>query len=135
MKKSKGLIWGLGLLQIFIGLGAVAAGLAFILKPNGPTLGMPVEILQYSPFTNFLIPGIVLFSVNGLGSLVGAAASFTRYRYAGAAAMALGAFLTAWIIIQVYWLKAFHWLHALYLGLGILELVLGLLLRKAWRQE
>ncbi len=56
-------------------------------------------------------------------------------RYAGETAMALGAFLAAWIILQVYWIAAFHWVHALYLGLGFLELVLGLLLRKTLRKE
>ena len=73
--------------------------------------------------------------VNGLGSLVGAVASFTRYRYAGETAMALGVFLVAWIILEVYWIAAFHWLHAVYLGLGLLEFVLGLSLRKALLRE
>ena len=130
MKKSKGLINGLVGLQIFIGLGAVGGGLLLILKPSGAILGLPLDILQNSPFSNYLVPGIILLLVNGLGSLGGAAASFQRYRYAGETAMALGVFLAVWIIFQVYWIADFHWVHALYLGLGLLELILGLLLRK-----
>ena len=49
--------------------------------------------------------------------------------------MALGGFLMAWIIIQVYWFAAFHWLHALYLGLGLLEFILGWSVRKVLRKE
>jgi hypothetical protein len=112
----------------------VAGGLGLIFEPSGADVGIPLELLENSPFSSYLIPGMVLFTINGLGSLVGAAASFTRYRYAGESAMALGVFLVAWIILQVYWIAFFHWLHALYLGLGVLEFVLGWLLRNAMRR-
>ena len=134
-KRDKGLTNGLGILQVFIGVGAVGGGLALVLEPDGSNIGIPVEILKSSPFIDFLVPGIVLFVVNGFGSLVGAMASFTKYRYAGEIAIALGLFLIVWILLQVYWFDSFHWLHALYLGLGILELILGLLLLKALRRE
>ena len=74
-----------------------------VFEPSGAYLGIPPELLADSPFSTYLVPGIVLFTVNGLGSLVGAAASFAQYRYAGETAMALGVFLVAWIILQVYW--------------------------------
>ncbi len=135
LRKSKCLVNELGVLQIFIGLGAVGGGLGLVMEPTGVNLGIPLELLKNSPFSTYLVPGIVLLIVNGLGSLVGATASFTRYWYAGETAMALGVFLVAWIILQVYWIEAFHWLHALYLGLGLLELFLGWLLRKVLRRE
>lgn len=122
---SKRLLYGLGALQAFIGFGAVAGGLGLVLDPSGASLGTPLELLEATPFTTFLIPGIVLFVVNGLGSLTGAVASFTRHRYAGEVALALGAFLIAWILIQIYWMAGAHWLHWLYLALGIVEAVLG----------
>ena len=131
MKRSKRLANLLGTLQLFIGVGAVAGGLGLIMEPNGANLGMPLEMLNRSPFSDFLIPGIVLLIVNGLGSIVGGYFSFRRLRYAAEIAMTLGAFLVAWILIQVYWIYAFHWLHALYLSLGIIELALGMFLRKA----
>jgi len=134
LKKSKRLTHGLGVLQVFIGLGAVGGGLALLLEPSGANLEIPLELLENSPFSTYLVPGIVLLTVNGLGSLVGAAASFMRYRYAGETAIALGVCLVAWIILQVYWIAAFHWLHALYLGLGLSEFVLGWPLRNALRR-
>jgi len=132
--KSKRLVNGLGALQAFIGLGAVAGGLALVLEPSGANLGIPLDLLENTPFSDFLVPGIVLLAVNGVGSLVGAALSFTRNRYAGEAAMALGAFLVAWIVLQVYWFAGFHWLHWMYLGLGLLEFGLGWLSRKNLRR-
>lgn len=120
----------LGVLQAFIGVGAVAGGLELALDPSGARLGTPLELLENTPFASFLIPGVVLFLVNGVGSLTGAVMSFVRHRYAGHAAMGLGGFLIAWILIQGYWFGGFHWLHWLYLGLGIVEAALGW---SAWR--
>jgi hypothetical protein len=124
-KKNKGLVTGLGVQQLFIGLGAVGGGLVLILDPSGSNLGIPLEELKNTPFSTYLVPGIVLLVVNGLGSLVGSAATFKGCRNAGKIAMALGVFLVAWIMVQVYWFAGFHWLHALYLGLGLLEFFLG----------
>ena len=120
---------GLGILQLLIGLGAVAGGVGLI----SGGLKFPLEWLSRSPFTSYLIPGIVLLTVNGIGSLVGGIASFRRYRYAGEIAVALGIFLALWIVIQVYWVGGIHWLHILYFFLGVLEFLLGLLLRNTFK--
>jgi hypothetical protein len=60
--KDKRLIIWLGILQAFIGVGAVPAGILMIINPSGSDMGMTVEMLVNSPFPNFLIPGIFLFS-------------------------------------------------------------------------
>jgi hypothetical protein len=130
-KKSRRLAFSLGILQVFIGLGAVAGGLGLVLEPDGSNLRLSLEWLRGSPFSNYLIPGLVLLVVNGLGSLAGGVASFCRYRYAGEIAVALGAFLMMWIVVQVWWVGLSSWLQPLYFGFGVLELVLGLLLRGA----
>ncbi len=132
MRKS--LFRGLGVLQAFIGIGAVAGGLLLVLDPSGTKLGTPIELLEKTPFTTFLIPGIVLFIVNGLGNFVGAVASFVKYRYAGEMTMALGVFLVLWIVVQVYWMEP-HWLHILYFVLGILEVALGWSVWKSLRRR
>jgi hypothetical protein len=129
---GKWLAIGLGILQIFIGIGAVPAGIAMITDPSGSSLGMPVEMLINSPFSDFFIPGIFLLAVNGIGSLLGGAASLLRYRYAGEIAVGLGTFLIIWIVAQVWWMGV-HWLHFLYIILGNVELVLGSMLRKKMR--
>jgi hypothetical protein len=95
LKVSKRLTNVLGILQLFIGLGAVGGGLGLVLEPSGANLGMPLEMLNYSPLSDFLIPGIVLLIVNGLGSIAGSVFSFKLFQYAAEIALALGAFLVA----------------------------------------
>ena len=47
LKDSKRLATVLGILQLFIGLGAVAGGLGLVLEPSGANLEMPLEMLQH----------------------------------------------------------------------------------------
>ncbi|MBV7337486.1 hypothetical protein KFU94_56505 [Chloroflexi bacterium TSY] len=96
-------IW-LGILQIFVAIGAIPASILLITDPSGSSLGTPIELLDNSPFSDFLIPGIFLLAVNGISNLIGAAASFRLYSRAGEIAAALGTFLILWIIAQVYWM-------------------------------
>jgi hypothetical protein len=124
----------LGLLQAFIALGAIGGGLMLLIDPSGAAMGVPVSMLEGSVFPDFLMPGLFLFAVNGLGSLVGAVLSFTKNHHAPIAAIALGAILVAWIVIQVSIIQSIHWLHALYFVLGLVELVLGVLITRRQRK-
>lgn len=63
------------ILHLVVGIGAMFGGLAAITNPNNP-VGVPTSILKNSPFSNFLIPGIILFTVIGLGNLLSALTLF-----------------------------------------------------------
>ena len=121
---------GLGALQAFIGLGALAGGYGLVSDPSGNALGLPSSFIEGSPFSDFLIPGLFLLIVNGFGSLVGAFLSFTRRRYAQEIAIALGAILVLWIVMQIIIISSFHWMHVLYFILGIVELGIGLFIKR-----
>lgn len=121
-------IW-LGILQVFIGVGAIPAGLSMIINPNGNELGMNIEMLANSPFPNFLIPGIFLLTINGVLSTFAGVLTFKLHRFSTHFAIGLGTFLILWIIAQIWWL-GIHWLHVFYLILGIIELIFAIALRK-----
>jgi len=121
---------GLGSLQAFIGLGALGGGFMLVSDPSGSALELPISLLEGTPFPDFLIPGIFLLAVNGIGSMIGAGLSFTRRRHAQEIAIVLGAILVAWIVIQVVIISSFHWLHVLYFILGVFELGIGLYIRR-----
>jgi len=63
--KTKALYFLISLLA-FLGLGAIGGGGVLILSPSGELMGMPLSLLDHSPFSSFLIPGIILFTVLGL---------------------------------------------------------------------
>jgi hypothetical protein len=130
-KKDRWLAFVLGTLQVFIGIGGVAGGFGLVTEPSGVKLGFLVEWLSKSPFSDYLIPGLVLLVVIGVGSLAGSVLSILGYRYSGEIAAASGAFLMIWIVAQVWWIGLTIWLQPLFFCLGVVELVSGLLL---WRR-
>lgn len=54
-------------LLLFLGLGAIGGGAFLIISPSGKLIGgLPLSVLEHSPFTDFLIPGIILFLILGV---------------------------------------------------------------------
>jgi hypothetical protein len=123
-----------GFLQMIIGVGAVIAGLLLMISPEGKILHMPLDMLKRSPFSNFFIPGLILFLVNGLGNVAAGILSFGRHACSGYAGMVFGLGLMIWIFVQVSMIGGGHWLQYLYFGLGVLQLALGILMQEALRK-
>lgn len=123
----------LGYLQIFIGMGALAGGLPMVFNPDGSTQGLTTEVLQNSPFDNYLIPGLLLFIIHGLGSLIASYFSLKIKSIAGTLAIIFGVAMMIWIMVQMYYLGFSSWLQALYLALGTVELFLGIKIYKMVR--
>ena len=118
------------ILQFFIGLGAVGGGALMIIAPDGRLLTMSVDMLKDSPFRNFLLPGLILFIVNGVGHLISGVLSVRRHALAGWAGIIFGLGLMIWIFVQVNMIGGGHWLQYTYFGLGLAELLLGIGIRE-----
>ncbi len=119
-----------GVLQIFIGISAVFGGLSLVIDPTGEFLNMPLVLLAGTPFKDFLIPGLILLAVNGIGNVIGSFETFRRKRYAGQLGLALGIVMIIWIAVQVAMIGFASWLQPFYLLLGILEAGLGFVIYK-----
>ena len=114
-------------IHIFVGIGALAGGLAAIINPISP-MGMPAEALRYSPFSDFLIPGIILFGFLGVGNILGALIFRFKSGLQGYVSAVLGGGLALWIIIQCIMLWAVVALHVIYFIIGLIQGGLALVL-------
>ena len=123
----------LGFILALVAVGAIPAGMALILKPDGSILHMPTDILQGSPFKDFLIPGIFLLGVNGLGSLAGAVLCFIHSRYSAISGLILGIGLVVWITVQLLTTGLISWMQPAYFTIGLVEIILGLLIMRQIR--
>ncbi|MDG5789787.1 hypothetical protein QA612_20215 [Evansella sp. AB-P1] len=128
--QSSKLFMRLGSLQVFIGIGAIPAGVMFIIDPSGEALGMSVTMIETSPFQSYLLPGFILLLIHGIGSLTGGVLSFSKSRVAAYIGIALGITLIIWIIAQVYWMGLSSWLQLLMFLFGTVEILLAKALLK-----
>ena len=129
------ILTSLGVIQAFVCLGAFPAGLLMMLYPDGSGLGIPLYLLEGSPFVDYAVPGFFLFLINGLFQGIGAVVSFKKKPYAGNFGFGLGILLMLWITIQVYFIGLISFLQPLYFGVGLAESILGVRLLKMFRKE
>lgn len=118
------------ILLAFNGIGAVYGGILLIADPEGWKLGIPTSVLKHSPFDDFLIPGIILFLVLGLGSLLSCALVILNTRRYPFWVILMGFILSVWISIQMLMLRDIHLLQILYAIIGLSLMILGILERK-----
>jgi hypothetical protein len=91
----------LGVLEVLVGIGAIAGGGALAAAPSGAVLKMPLSLLQGTPFLTFLIPGLLLCFVVGGSNVIAGWLALRQRRSAPAFGMLAGAILTAWITTQI----------------------------------
>lgn len=111
----------------FVGIGALAGGLAAIINHQGP-LGMSVEALNNSPFSNYLIPGIILFTVIGLGNIISAFMFRYKLKFQGYISSVFSWALVIWIVVQCIILNTVVFLHILFFTIGLIEAVLSIVI-------
>ena len=104
-------------LHWFVGVGAMAGGFAAITNPSAP-MGMSADALKNSPFHDFLIPGIILFALLGLGNVACAALFHRKTGLRWYASGVLGGILVVWIVVQCVMLRAVAGLHVIFFALG-----------------
>ncbi|WP_344755009.1 hypothetical protein [Gryllotalpicola koreensis] len=107
---------------IFNALSAFAGGVPLIARPDGTAMGMPLSMLDGTPFSSFLWPGVVLFVVVGGTQALAVAAQLRRRTWAAAAAAVGGFGLAIWIFVEVLLLGGFTVLYVLYFGTALLQL-------------
>ena len=115
-------------LLVTIGFNAIAAGYSFITDPSGHGIGMSTDYLRHSPFNNFLFPGLLLFTANGILGLITAWIAFKKLKAYRLFIIIQGFILLGWILIQVMLVRDFNLMHFISLVFGILLVAVGWLL-------
>ena len=120
------------ILLVFTGISACFGGIVLVMDPTGSIIQMPVELLKHSPFTNFLIPGLILLIIIGIGSIVTTVFVISKNKYFPKIITASGSALIIWIITQIIMIQSLSYLHFVYGGIGLILLILGVI---QWKIE
>ncbi|TKX86033.1 hypothetical protein EXE43_10510 [Halorubrum sp. SS5] len=79
---------------------ALVGGAALIAAPSGRIVGLSTDALDRTPFGDYLVPGIVLFAVFGVGSGAVCYGLYAGRERAPAAAAAVGLALLGWLAVE-----------------------------------
>lgn len=112
-------------LLVFNGVGALYGGLHLISDPSGKSLELSVNWLRYSPFKDYLIPGIILFISNGLFSLIVLWQQWFNKKRSSLYVIAQGLILLGWIFIQILLIRTVYFLHIIMGAAGLALALLG----------
>jgi len=129
------------LLLALLGSRALFGGGVFIISPSGKLFGMPLSILDNSPFHNYLIRGIILFTILGtipvvlVVALIKRPASnpaefFNCYKdmyWAWTYSIYCAFALIIWLQTEMTMLGVVHWSHSLHMAIAIAILFVALL--------
>jgi len=138
-------------LLAFLGIGAIGGGGALIISPTGSLLGMPLSMLDKSPFNNFLIPGITLFLLLGVvplfliiallkkpeSRLAESINFFKDMHWSWTYSIYVAFALIIWIQIEMIFLSSVNWLHTFYMFYSIVMIFVALLpqVRNLYKEE
>jgi hypothetical protein len=111
---------------LLVGIGALFGGALAISDPYGVSFGMPMDVLRRGPFTSFLIPGLFLFIVIGMGHIFSSVAVIRRFKFHAYISGGAGCILMAWIVIQCYILQLIVSLHVIFFIIGLIESLIAL---------
>jgi hypothetical protein len=108
----------------FVAVTAIAGGLALATGLEGDRF--PLALLERTPFTSYVLPGLILMVAVG-GSATIAVAALLRGLDSGApASIVASAILMGWIVGEVLLLNQPSWFEAFYFTLGLTMAGLGL---------
>lgn len=121
------------LLHGLLGIGAIFGGGALILDPSGEMIGMPLDMMKVKLFSNYLIPGIILLVVLGIGPLmvmvelllkrgfsIGEKINVLRpMHWSWTFSMYTGFALIIWIMVQMYIIESVAIIHLIYVALAL----------------
>ncbi len=134
-------IWILYLLLMLLSINAFYGGISLMLAPDGSLLGMQPSWLDKSPFTNYLVPGILLLLMNGIFPQLALFGLITKNsirfgwlniykdKYWGwTFSLYIGIICIVWIIVQQL-ITAYFVLQPIIAGVGLLIIVFTLMPR------
>lgn len=126
----------------FLGLSAIGGGGALIISPSGKLLGgLPLSILERSPFNDFLIPGIILSVVLGIipsllvvallkktSSVLAERFNFFQdMHWAWTFSIYVAFALIIWIQVETIYIQGVGWLQTFYILYAIPLILVALL--------
>jgi hypothetical protein len=107
-------------LSVFSGLSAVGGGIGMIVADG---LSMPKSLLTDSPFSTFLVPGLILCVAVGGPQVLASALLIAKRESALLWSAVAGFGMLIWILAEIGIIHQFGWAQTIYVVASLLQLV------------
>jgi len=104
------------------GITAIAGGIALVASPDGALIDVPTSRLSHSPFSTFLVPGLLLLLVVGGSNAIAGWLVIRDRLSANAWAFAGGVALLGWIVTEMVLLRTINVLQLMYFGTSVVTM-------------
>ena len=99
------------------------AGSFYLIKATPST--MPYELLQFTPFNSFFIPGLILGIIIGGSNLISFILYISKNRARYIAETITGLILCVWIVCEYLLIREFSFLQVIYICIGLILILLS----------
>ena len=104
---------------LIVGVNALAAGYGFMHDPSGNGIGIGPDYLRSNIFQDYLVPGIILFVILGIGSMAVMLITWKKLHGFAFWILVQGMVYMIWIIVQLTMVTTFHLLHLVIFLAGV----------------
>ena len=120
---------GTFLILLFLSGGGLYGGWMLVSAPGGEKFGWTAALLENTPFDTYLIPGLILFLINGCLPLTIAILLLLKNRNLGWLLFLQGCLLVGWLTAEIIFDRALFVvrLHITFYAVGALLILSGLL--------
>jgi hypothetical protein len=119
-------------LILFVAVTATVSGALLAIYPDGSLFHVSTVILKTTPFSNFLVPGLILCLVVGGSNILALILHLKAHPLRSSWTITGGIMVVGWVVVQMLLIGAVHWLQFVYLGIGIMILLLNWQLKGKW---
>ncbi len=109
------------------GISGVYGGLSLIMYPDGSSMHLSPDLLAFSFFDSYLVPGIILLLTNGFFSIYVFAALILGHKKYWRLVALQGIILILWLVAQIALIRVIHYLHLVMFAVGAALVGIGLL--------
>lgn len=116
----------------FVAVSATFCGLWLMSNPDSGFMNLPYGLLEGTPFTSFLVPGILLTVLVGGINFLAALSNLQQYSNRYNWSVCGGVLTASWVILEMALNRTTYWLQWVYLVTGLLIILVAYQLKGKW---
>lgn len=117
--------WLTMILLAFNGVGALFGGYHLMHDPSGRSIQLPSEFLNGSIFPDYFIPGLALFVLIGILSIISFGFGLFRAALFSNLVTIQGILLAGWLLIQILTIREFYFLQVIFGSIALFFIFAG----------